>query len=75
MRHPWCCRSWLARLAGSLSNAQETVHLTEPDLAVLYALFEQYVDPGLALVRSKCQEVIASVDINLVTSLTKLLQV
>ena len=39
-------------------------------------MFEQYVDAGLALVRSRsCQEVISTVDINLVMSLTSLLQV
>ena len=70
-----CCRSWLARLAGTLSSPEETVSLPDADVAFLHALFEQYVDPGLALVRSKCQEVIATADVNLVTSLTKLLQV
>ena len=70
-----CCRSWLARLAGTLSSPEETVSLPDADVAFLHALFEQFVDPGLTLVRSKCQEVIATADVNLVTSLTKLLQV
>ena len=69
------CRSWLGRLAAALSTSEEPVCLPEADLAFLNGLFEQFMDPGLALVRSKCQEVIATVDINLVTSLTKLLQV
>ena len=70
------CRSWLAKLAGLLSTPEQAVPLTDADLAFLNGLFEQYVDAGLAHVRSsKCQEVIATVDINLVTSLTYLLQV
>ena len=69
-------RSWLAKLAGSLSTPEQPITLTPPDLAFLSGLFEQYVDAGLALVRSsKCHEVISTVDVNLVTSLTHLLQV
>ena len=68
------CRSWLGKLAGSLSSPEQVVHLADADLAFLNGLFEQYVDAGLALVRSKCQEVIPTVDVNLVTSLTYLLQ-
>lgn len=68
-------RSWLARLAGSLSTPEQAITLTPADLAFLSGLFEQYVDAGLALVRSsKCHEVITTVDVNLVTSLTCLLQ-
>ena len=69
------CRSWLGRLASALSTPEEPVSLPDADLAFLNGLFEQFVDAGLALVRSKCQEGIATVDINLVMSLTKLLQV
>lgn len=66
----------MSKLAGSLSTPEQPVTLTQADLAFLSGLFEQYVDAGLALVRSgKCQEVISTVDINLVTSLTCLLQV
>lgn len=67
-------RSWLGKLAGSLSTPEQAVNLADADLAFLNGLFEQYVDTGLALVRSKCHEVIPTVDINLVTSLTYLLQ-
>jgi hypothetical protein len=67
-------RSWLGKLAGSLSTSEQAVNLADADLAFLNGLFEQYVDTGLALVRSKCHEVIATVDVNLVTSLTYLLQ-
>lgn len=68
-------RSWLAKLAGSLSTPEQPITLTPADLAFLSGLFEQYVDAGLALVRSsKCHEVITTVDVNLVTSLTCLLQ-
>jgi len=70
-----CCRSWLAKLAANLSTPDQAISLTDADLDFLNGLFEQYVDTGLALVRSKCHEVIATVDINLVTSLTYLLQV
>ena len=70
------CRSWLARLASSLSTPEQAVTLTSADLAFVNGLFEQYVDAGLAMVRSsKCQEVIDMVDVNVVTSLTYLLQV
>lgn len=69
------CRSWLARLAGNLSSPDQAITLTDADLSFVDGLFEQYVDTGLALVRSKCHEVIATVDVNLVTSLTYLLQV
>ena len=66
----------MSKLAGSLSTPEQSVTLTQADLAFLNGLFEQYVDAGLALVRSsRCQEVISTVDINLVTSLTYLLQV
>ena len=66
----------MSKLAGSLSTPEQSVTLTQADLAFLNGLFEQYVDAGLALVQSsRCQEVISTVDINLVTSLTYLLQV
>ena len=68
------CRSWLGKLAGSLSTPEQAVNLADADLAFLNGLFEQYVDTGLGLVRSKCQEIIPTVDVNLVTSLTYLLQ-
>lgn len=72
--HDGLCRSWLGSLAGRLSTVEQPISLAEADLAFLNSLFEQYVDAGLALVRSKCHEVIKTVDINLVTSLTYLLQ-
>ncbi|KAL3130872.1 hypothetical protein ABBQ38_000201 [Trebouxia sp. C0009 RCD-2024] len=59
-------KSWLAKLAGSLSTPEQPITLTPADLAFLSGLFEQYVDAGLALVRSsKCHEVITTVDVNL----------
>ena len=67
-------RSWLGKLAGSLSTPEQAVHLADADLAFVNGLFEQYVDTGLTLVRSKCREDIETVDVNLVTSLTYLLQ-
>ncbi len=67
-------RSWLGKLAGSLSTPEQAVNLADADLAFLNGLFEQYVDTGLTLVRGKCHEVIPTVDVNLVTSLTYLLQ-
>ena len=67
-------RSWLSKLAGSLSTPEQAVDLADADLAFLNGLFEQHVDTGLALVRSKCHEVIPTVDVDLVTSLTHLLQ-
>lgn len=73
--HVSLCRSWLAKLASRLSTPDQAVKLTDAGLLFLSSLFEQYVDTGLALVRSKCHEVIATVDVNLVTSLTWLLQV
>ena len=66
----------MSKLAGSLSSPEQAVTLTPADLAFLNGLFEQHVDAGLALIRSsRCQEIISTVDINLVTSLTCLLQV
>ncbi|KAJ3183889.1 Dynein heavy chain 6, axonemal [Geranomyces variabilis] len=41
---------------------------------MLWGYYDAYVDPGLRFVRKQCQEYVRSVDLNLVESLSKLLQ-
>lgn len=48
----------------------------KPEVAeAIYAMFDNYVDGGLAFVRKSGKEYIASVDNNLTTSLAMMLQV
>eukprot|EP00959_Pyramimonas_sp_CCMP1952_P401892 8421264-Pyramimonas_sp.AAC.1 len=58
---------WLTSLAPKLKMSDE-------QRDHLWQLFEDYVDQFLTFVRTECKEAIPSVDINLVTSLTMLLQ-
>ncbi|KAK3237367.1 hypothetical protein CYMTET_52552 [Cymbomonas tetramitiformis] len=60
-------RSWLDAQITPLKIAPEMV-------TYLWQLFEDHVDRGINFVREKCKESIPSVNINLVTSLTFLLQ-
>jgi len=58
---------WLQQQMGPLDMSQ-----LQHDY--MWTLFKDYVDPALTFVRTQCKEPIPSVDINLVTSLTFLLQ-
>ncbi|KAG5457288.1 MAG: dynein heavy chain, N-terminal region 2-domain-containing protein, partial [Olpidium bornovanus] len=49
-------------------------HVTQEQKDVIAPLFEAYTDAGLAFVRKHCKELVPSVNLNLVTSLCKLLR-
>jgi dynein heavy chain len=68
-------KSWLQRLSQELSTEDKTVTVQVATVEHMWGLFEGHVDKGLGFVRQKCAESIASVDINLVTSLCFYIQV
>ena len=57
-----------------LNKQAPKMNMTEEQKEHLWQLFEDYVDQILTFVRTECREAIPSVDINLVTSFTMLLQ-
>ena len=65
-------KTWLAHLADKLLEKRCT---DSQDLcASLLALFEQHVDPCIAHIRKNCKEFIGSVDINLVTTVSMMIE-
>lgn len=59
----------------SLVSLQAVPGLTQEQDAAIYGLFDAHVDAGLAWVRKQGSEYIPSVDNNLTTSLTMIMQV
>ena len=64
-------KSWLQALGGVLSDEDRKVVLQEEVFNHILYLFDTYCDPGLNFVRGKAKELVATVDINLVTSVAK----
>lgn len=82
------CRSWLRKMRGFTPQPKDSIShfpvvvpenpspvFSEEAVAFLWDLFETYVDPILKHIREHCSESIPSVDMCLVTGLTRLLQV
>ncbi|GAX73618.1 hypothetical protein CEUSTIGMA_g1069.t1 [Chlamydomonas eustigma] len=67
--------SKFSALSVTYTPAPENVPVYHPTvIAFIYGLFERFIDPLLSHIRRHCTELIASVDLNLVTSVAKIFE-